>query len=352
VIRLVAAGCGRVFERFHMPALRSLPQWSLVGAADNNPDRLAWMAAQAPAVVTDGELDPLLFRLRPDAVLITTPPQSHATLGAAALRAGAHILTEKPMVEQRSEAELLLELAEQYGRQIWVGFNRRFRSAYVELRGRLARLPQESIRAVRFQLRSDPHGWGSVSGHLLQENAAEALLGDIASHQLDLVPWLLDRNPSRLRAQHVEGRGPGISIEIQLQFSEGLMATCVAAHAPGYSERLEVDLESGTWLAGPGGLIRNGMMPTAVGWGRLSLGAHSRAAARKLLRRPGETLETFRDQWATWAGRIEGHSTGPRAPEVLPADGAAGSRCVTLVDACRRSLALGGAWTQINQSAS
>jgi predicted dehydrogenase len=348
VIRLVVVGAGRVFERFHLPALRTLSQWDLAGVVDSNPSRLAWAAAQVPGVVTEHSLDRLLQRLRPDAVLIASSPETHCALAVQVLRGGAHVLIEKPMVLEAAEAEELLKLSRELDRQIWVGFNRRFRPAYSGLRARLAAWPRDAVRWARFQLCSDPLGWGAISPRPQLPDPVDALLQDIGTHQLDLLPWLLRRDPTRVRAQLLQRDDRGTRAQLDLEFPGGLVASCVAGHSPGYLERLVIGGKAGTWVAGPGGLIRHRVLPEAAAGTWLETRARARALAHKLMGQPGDTLETFRRQFLAWAEALEppaGSSAAP--PEPVAADGWAGARSVALVQACRQSLALNCGWIDV-----
>jgi predicted dehydrogenase len=71
-------GCGHV-ARKHFAALRRLGNVRIIGAG------------------AYGDLDAMLEERRPDVVHILTPPQSHCELGLAAMRAGCHVLVEKPL---------------------------------------------------------------------------------------------------------------------------------------------------------------------------------------------------------------------------------------------------------------
>jgi predicted dehydrogenase len=341
---LVAVGAGRVFERFHLPALRSVPHWTLLGVADSSAQRLASIASQLSGAGTAEALGPLLSQYRPDAVLITSPPESHAALATEALNAGAHVLVEKPMVPGPDQAEALLELARSRNRRIFVGFNRRFRPAYSALRHLLARSPERRTRQVRFDLCTDPASWGSFGSPSAGPDPSITLLQDLASHQLDLIPWLLGREPRRIQAGLVQRDGRGTRIRLQLEFSDDLRATCLAGHVPEFVERLEVGLERGEWLAGPGGLAPRRGLPRALVFGWLDGRSRARALARKLMGRPGDTLETFRRQYLAWAQVLSGTALEEAGVNQSVADGAAGARSVALIDAGCRSLALGGAW--------
>jgi predicted dehydrogenase len=346
-LRLVAVGCGRVFERFHLPALRRVSDWSLAGVVDTSAERLRWAATHLPGVPTANSLSALLSQVQPDAVLISTSPESHCALAAAGLRGGAHVLIEKPMVLHGSEAELLLDLSISLCRQIRVGFNRRFRPAYVELRRRLASHPETPVRSVHFELCSDPQGWGSVSEYLGQPAKGGGLLEDIASHQLDLVPWVLGRQVSAVRGRYVQRTTLGTTIALELRFPGELVASCLAGHETRYSEWLEVGLEDRRWTAGPAGLTGMGTLSPGIARRYLDARGAARGVARKLLRRSSDTLETFRRQFLAWADVLR--SPEPEAAnDIAGADGQAGARCVALVEGCRRSLALDNAWVDIS----
>ena len=105
-IRLAALGCGRVFERFHLPALRRSPNWTLTAAVDPSMERLRWIGGLAPGVALAGALPELDSAVEFDAVLVSSPPEIHCALASEALRRGAHVLIEKPMVLRTSEAPM------------------------------------------------------------------------------------------------------------------------------------------------------------------------------------------------------------------------------------------------------
>ncbi|HEX6104912.1 MAG TPA: Gfo/Idh/MocA family oxidoreductase [Gemmatimonadales bacterium] len=337
-LRLVALGCGRVFERFHLPALRSSPDWTLVAAVDPSADRVRWVQRMVPNVAVVGALSELDSGLAADAVLVSAPPDTHCALAAEALRRGAHVLLEKPMALGLPEAASLLALAGDVGRQIWVGYNRRFRPAFRRLRAHLAEVPPDEVRRISYELRSSPAQWGALSGWLSLQERGGGLLDDIASHQLDLVPWIVARPVEAVRARFLRRDDREIVVAMDLRFAGGLQARCTAAHGPHAAERLEVRLARRSLIATQGAMIATTLTPGPLAdaylAGRTAIGS----AMRRLRRAPGHTLDSFSRQLAAWAGALRG-GTGTGA-----ADGAAGARCVALVEACRQSLAVGGEW--------
>jgi predicted dehydrogenase len=335
-----------VFERFHHPALLGSPDWELVGAVDTRPARLRWLSSVRPGVPVAESLGALPDTGRLDAVLIATPPESHCALGAEVLRRGSHLLVEKPLALQLAEAESLLALAERLGLQVWVGFNRRFRSGYEELRRRLHELPPGRILGLEFELHTDPRRWDAITRSTIDPEARGGLIDDLACHQLDLVPWLLSQPVEAVRARYLR-REPGASVvEIGLRLGGGLEARCRAGHGTQQLERIAVDLGDRLLVAGPGGLVDTSRALAPLTGRRLAVMAAADAIRRRLARRPKATVETIRRQHALWAAAVR----GAKAPDSAAADGAAGARCVALTDAARHSLAGGGAWVSISPS--
>ncbi|MCP3801920.1 Gfo/Idh/MocA family oxidoreductase [Allokutzneria sp. A3M-2-11 16] len=69
-----------------------------------------------------------------DVVMVCVPPHLHAEMTIAALRAGKHVLCEKPLARSAAEAEDMCRAAEETGRVLACGFNHRHHPALVELR--------------------------------------------------------------------------------------------------------------------------------------------------------------------------------------------------------------------------
>lgn len=127
---------------------------------------------------------------------ICTPGWNHAEIAIAALAAGKHVLVEKPLANSVAEATEMVQAAEQAaerGIRSMVGFNYRRIPALALARelvavGRLGAVRQ--VRAAYLQdWLSDPTA--AMSWRLRQETAGSGALGDIASHAVDLLQFVL-----------------------------------------------------------------------------------------------------------------------------------------------------------------
>jgi predicted dehydrogenase len=333
-------GCGRVFERFHLPAIARIPTISLQAGCDINPGRLAWVAHRsAPPAVFSTPAD-LLGSPGLEAVLVLTPPVSHAQNVIQALEAGLHVLVEKPMALDPADATEMARAAKLARRHLQVGFTRRFRGPYRQLRTAVERMGRQRLRQVRFDLAFPTGSWKAESEFLGQESRGGGVLDDVLSHQVDLVCWLLKARPNRVRCQISSANG-GVSAEMEIG---DITVRCESAHSR-YTEWLEMELNDGAVLEASGSHM--GYAGTRSKWWR-----RSRAQLRdrvalmrdRLLRRPNVTLRSFEGQLRDFVGLIRGGSSEGATAE-------AGLLAVEIVGACRASVRQEGAWQPVRTAA-
>lgn len=121
-IRLLIVGCGDVFDRHYRPALEALADRVQIravvdprpGAAERASEAVA---AWSPGAVPGPALEAALSRSDLDAAVNLTPAPLHGRINRAILDAGLDLYTEKPLASSIAEADALIELAEQGGRQ-------------------------------------------------------------------------------------------------------------------------------------------------------------------------------------------------------------------------------------------
>ena len=138
-----------------------------------------------------------------DIVDIVTPGESHAEIAIAALRAGKHVLVEKPLANTVGEAEAMTAAAEAVsanGVVSMVGFTYRRVPAATLMRDLIAEGKIGRIRQVRASYRQD---WlvdpeAPLTWRLQKERAGSGTLGDIGAHAIDLVQFVTGQQVSRV----------------------------------------------------------------------------------------------------------------------------------------------------------
>lgn len=110
---IAIVGCGFVAD-FYVATIPNHPELSIVGAYDRDPQRGVAFAAHY-TLDWFPDLDAVLADDRVRIVVNLTSPESHYEVSRAALRAGKHVYTEKPLALSHDEGQALVSLAEESG---------------------------------------------------------------------------------------------------------------------------------------------------------------------------------------------------------------------------------------------
>jgi predicted dehydrogenase len=190
-------GSGRI-ARAHLKAAQNLPDWVRVAAiAGRRQDKAEATAREYGISVVHGDYRQLLKDPAVQAVVITTPNDSHAAIACDAAKAGKHILVEKPMALDTTSAEAMVGVAEAAGVTLMVAQSRRFSDAVQEMVRRLSEIG-DIIRvhiAFLVSFAQPPTEWWRSSA---QAGGLVILLQ--GSHSLDSIYWWLGRTPQSIYA--------------------------------------------------------------------------------------------------------------------------------------------------------
>jgi predicted dehydrogenase len=124
-MRVAIVGCGKIADQ-HVQAIDRIPGSRVVAACDREPLMAAQLAERFGIEGRYHDVAQMLRDVKPDAVHITTPPQSHFELGRLCIEAGSHVYLEKPFTVTASETEALVALAERKNVVITAGHNCQF----------------------------------------------------------------------------------------------------------------------------------------------------------------------------------------------------------------------------------
>jgi predicted dehydrogenase len=199
----------------HVRVLSSIPDVT-VTVVDGQPERLAEAAAHYPAAKLAQSLDDVLSTV--EAVVIASPPGSHAALAKQALDAGKHALVEKPLTTSVEDAEALVELAQRRGATLMVGHTFEYNPAVWKLRdlvrsgdlGRILHMDTARLSLGRYQRDVN-------------------VLWDLAPHDISIISFVLGEIPSTVAvwAQYNVG-GPHADVAyLRLYFERAQMQAFV-----------------------------------------------------------------------------------------------------------------------------
>ena len=147
-IRVALLGFGYAGRVFHAPLIAATPGFDLRVLGTRRPSS----ETGYPGTITVA--DPLAAARHPevDLVVIATPNESHAPLAQAALRAGKHVVVDKPFTVSLDQARALATLAGDTGRGLSVFQNRRWDSDFLGLRRILAESTLGQVVEVRSEM--------------------------------------------------------------------------------------------------------------------------------------------------------------------------------------------------------
>lgn len=185
------------------PGAPGVRQQVLVG---RDSDAVAAAAAQYGWAESATDWRAVLERDDIDIVDVCVPGHLHAEVAIAALEAGKHVIAEKPLANTLVEAEKMVataRAARERGVHSTVGFNYRRVPALALARHHIASGRVGDVRQVRISYLQD---WladesAPMTWRLRRELAGSGALGDLASHAVDQVRFLLDQEVTTLNAQ-------------------------------------------------------------------------------------------------------------------------------------------------------
>lgn len=195
MLRWLVAGIGDIATRRVIPAIQEEPRSRLATVVTRQPAKAAPYRAQAFA-----DIETALRHGEFEVVYLATPVFLHARQTIQALHAGMHVLCEKPMAMNFSEARSMVETAEKSGRRLGVAYYRR---SYPKVHRALELIGRGAIGQPVMAFASCHSAIPADDSHrswlLDPTQAGGGPLYDIASHRIDLLNYFFGE-PRHVRA--------------------------------------------------------------------------------------------------------------------------------------------------------
>lgn len=197
-MRIALFGSGWI-QNIHAQAVLDHPRGELVAATNWREESLAKLAGRFRIPRTTTDWWKLAEAEDVDAVVIATPNVLHAEQAIACLRAGKHVLVEKPMAMSVAEADVMITAARDSGRSLMVGHCWRFHPAVIAVRDQIA--SGELGEVVKTRGYGIHKEWGPSGWFTKRALAGGGALIDMGVHAIDTVRFLLgDPEPTRVCA--------------------------------------------------------------------------------------------------------------------------------------------------------
>lgn len=247
---LALIGCGAIAERFYLPALAKLSsRISHVVLVDASKARASAMAKQFNIPLWTNRYQDVIGEV--DGAVVALPNHLHHPVSIDFLRAGVHVLCEKPLAETEEHVREMVSKAESHGVQLAVNHTRRlypsFRKVKELLESGAIGQPVEVFMEV-----GGEYNWPTVSGfYFNSKGASHGVLMDHGPHLVDLQCWWLGSRPEVISYQDDALGGCEAVAELRLQFNGSVNTFLKLSWLNKLSNQLIVRGQNGSLICEP-----------------------------------------------------------------------------------------------------
>ena len=176
----------------HVAGYRGHPDVEVISIADTDKDRLSTRGRELQ--IASQYTDPLemLRKEKLDVVSVATPNKFHLPLTIAALKAGCHVLCEKPMAMNAAEGRRMVAMADRVNRRLMINFSYRFNDQSYAMKKAVesGMLGEVYYARTVWNRRRGLPGFGRWFGQKALSGGGPLI--DLGVHRLDLALWLMN----------------------------------------------------------------------------------------------------------------------------------------------------------------
>lgn len=236
-IRVLCIGAGNT-GRSHILAYHGLEGFELAGICTRTPaSRQAVLEELAHPYPQFNDIDEAIASTQPDAVCISTYPDTHYAFTKKALEAGCHVFLEKPLAETVEEAEELIQLAHSKNLKLVVGYVLRHHPSWTRFVEIARDLGKPLVMRMNLNQQSSGDNWRTHKALL----SSISPIVDCGVHYVDIMLQMTLARPIR-----VSGIGARLTDELpsgkinygqlQVTFDDGSVGWYEAGWGPMMSE--------------------------------------------------------------------------------------------------------------------
>jgi len=207
-IRVAVVGAGNVAQIAHLPAYRSHPDVEVSALVDDDIVKAKKVARQFGVKRIYEDLTDMLKKEDVEAVDVCTPNYLHAPMSIAALRSGRHVLCEKPLARNATEARSMVETAKKCKKILMVAMNNRFRRDVEMLQKFIKRGALGDVQLVKAGWRRTAQDWHGRDWFIDQHKSGGGALVDLGLPKMDLAIWIAGlKKPTRVSCSVFGNKG-------------------------------------------------------------------------------------------------------------------------------------------------
>jgi predicted dehydrogenase/nucleoside-diphosphate-sugar epimerase len=242
-MRFAIIGCGAVVEQSHVPALRSL-RCRVTGLVDPSSQRRAVIqSALNMGSQESTHVDDLLASF--DAAIVAVPHSLHEPICTQLLKAGKHVLVEKPMAISADACSAMMAAADAGQAKLAVALMRRQKKSFLWLKSALDAGAFGTLR--RFTIREGmEYSWPLASDAMWRRSAAGGgVLIDGGSHVMDQIIWWFGEPDEIAYQDDCDGEGVEADCIVRLNWNSGLKGEIELSRTRKLSNQIVIEADHG-----------------------------------------------------------------------------------------------------------
>lgn len=236
-LKILCAGAGNM-GRSHALAYHQMDDFDIVGLVTRSPESRAKLNQELGGGYAEfGDFLEALKETRPDAVSISTYPDTHYPYATAAIESGCHVFLEKPITETIPEAEKLIALAQEKEKKLVAGYILRYHPSWKKFIEVTHTLGKPLVMRMNLNQQSSGDMWNTHKNLM----SSISPIVDCGIHYVDVMCQMCQAKPVR-----VSGLGVRLTDEIpegkinyghlQVTFDDGSVGWYEAGWGPMMSE--------------------------------------------------------------------------------------------------------------------
>lgn len=206
-VKLGILGCGAAAFRYYLPALKNYPD-IIKGCClvDSNTEQAEALASALGGGKVYDDYQKIIGKV--DGVINLLPNFLHYSVSIDFLKAGVHVLCEKPLAESAEEVQNMVDEAEKNNAVLCVNNTRRMFPSFQEAKKIISRGDLGRLKKIIYQ-EGGAFAWPSATGFYVNPKvSSKGILSDIGPHVLDIICWWLDGKPDLIEFKDDSFGGP------------------------------------------------------------------------------------------------------------------------------------------------
>ena len=194
-INVLIVGCGNMGTS-HARAYQKLEDFHIAGVVSRGPESRGRLSNELGGAADFSDFETALSATKPDAVCISTYPDTHAEYTLKALEAGAHVFVEKPIAETVDDAEAVVKAAKKAGKKVVVGYILRHHPGWIQFIEHAQTLGKPLVMRMNLNQQSTGSEW-EVHKQIM---SAMSPIVDCGVHYVDVMCQMTKAKPISVHA--------------------------------------------------------------------------------------------------------------------------------------------------------